>query len=469
MAPVAQFALLAGVWLGGCAEQTGSQSEAGADLAVLDAKLQTDGSAALPLVRRLTFDSDPGPPAPRMNLVQWNWARQLVTDDNDGVHVVFAQLGTRDINLPADRPDPVDAVQLPPGQIFYKQSGDRGETFTAPTALTARAAGVDSAAVATAGAYVYVIWRAPDAGRLRVFFRRSADGGTTWSSPIPISDNPASVSVSPPTIATAASGDDGMVYVVWADGRPQVVGPQTYTVKEVYLAVSNDHGASFSAARPVSRIDGFSSWTPAIAAWSSTVHVGWTDERDDLAECTLGKNPCREEEYYRRSTDNGFSWGPEVRLTADPPGAPKESWAPSIAAWQGSVHLTYLDKRSGFFQVYYRRSLDGGSTWNLEVQVAADPQYMNAARPTVAVRQSDVLLSWFGFSAFEADVYDSRSADGGSTFSPYRNLTADGAAIGAARMPHVAIGRDHTSHILFYDTRHSDGNGPRIELYHARN
>jgi hypothetical protein len=196
--------------------------------------------------------------------------------------------------------------------------------------------------------------------------------------------------------------------------------------------------------------------------------VAWTDERNDLAECTRGANSCMEEEYYRRSPDGGASWGSETRLTFDPPGMPAESWAPSLAVWQSSVHLAYLDKRTGFFQVYYRRSTDGGTSFGSELMVPSDPMFTNAARPTIAARDGEVHVAWFGFSAFEADVYYSRSTDDGASWAPYVDLTGDPAAVGAARVPHIGVAPDQTAHIIWYDTRLSDASGPRVELFYGR-
>ena len=30
------------------------------------------------------------------------------------------------------------------------------------------------------------------------------------------------------------------------------------------------------------------------------------------------------------------------------------------------------------------------------------------------------------------------------------------------------VSADHARQVIWYDTRHSDGNGPRVEIYHAR-
>ena len=58
--------------------------------------------------------------------------------------------------------------------------------------------------------------------------------------------------------------------------------------------------------------------------------------------------------------------------------------------------------------------------------------------------------------------------DDGARWSSPLNLTSAPTAVGAARMPHVTIAPDRAAHVVWHDTRHSDGAGPRIELYYAR-
>jgi hypothetical protein len=169
----------------------------------------------VPFVQRLTFSADPSGTAPEVNLTQWNWNRQVAVDDAGTVHVVWARLGTADINLPADQPDPVNGAALPAGQIFYKRSTDRGVTWSTDLPLTGRENGVDSASVATSGADVYVTWRALDGGRLRVFCSSSGDGGSTWDAPVAVSDNPPGISVSPPAVAASVLRAGSAPEIAW--------------------------------------------------------------------------------------------------------------------------------------------------------------------------------------------------------------------------------------------------------------
>lgn len=415
-------------------------------------------------VERLTTSADPSPNSTRMNVTQWNWGRLITVDGDGGIHAVFTQLGTTDIEYPADKPDPIGVNQLPAGQIFYKRSLDGGRTWSDDRPLTGPQRGTDSPCIAAAGSDLYVIFRSVDTDRLRVFFRRSADRGVTWSPQVAISDNPSGISVSPPAIAADGASVSSGLHVVWADGRPQMVAGQLVTTKEVYLTSSQDRGATFGRALSVSTPDGFSSWTPSVAAWADVVHVAWTDERNDIIECTQG-GACHEEEYYRRSTDGGLAFGPETRLTFDPPGRPAESWAPSLAVWQDAIHVAFFDKRTGLFQVYYKRSLDGGATWSEDVLLSSTSGPLHAARPSLAVLTDTVHIAWFEFASFEADIRYSRSTDSGATWSVPENLTEH--APGAARLPSVAVTPDRAAHIIWYDTRHSDAAGPRVEIYYG--
>lgn len=122
--------------------------------------------------------------------------------------------------------------------------------------------------------------------------------------------------------------------------------------------------------------------------------------------------------------------------------------------------------RTGTFQDYYRRSTDGGARFEAEILLPSDPLFANAARPTIAVRDATVHVAWFGFTDFEADVYHACPPDDGRTWSEAFDLTEDGA--GAAPLPHVAVDRSGAPHVIWYDTRHSDASGPRVEVYYAR-
>src|SRR5262249_7274154 len=79
----------------------------------------------------------------------------------------------------------------------------------------------------------------------------------------------------------------------------------------------------------------YDSWVPTIAVSDRQVYAAWVDTQDD-----------NEEEYFRRSTDGGVTWGPIVRLTENR----ANSLAPSIAASGDTVHLVWFDQQDSPLQ-----------------------------------------------------------------------------------------------------------------------
>ncbi len=87
---------------------------------------------------------------------------------------------------------------------------------------------------------VYVVYQATFAGAPRVMFTKSTNSGASWSTPVPISDNPPTTGVFNPAIA--ASPDGQTLAVVFYDRRDN---PGSNTLVHLYLAQSFDSGATW--------------------------------------------------------------------------------------------------------------------------------------------------------------------------------------------------------------------------------
>ncbi|PYK68196.1 MAG: hypothetical protein DME45_08695 [Verrucomicrobia bacterium] len=87
---------------------------------------------------------------------------------------------------------------------------------------------------------VYVVYQAFLSGNPRIAFTRSTDGGSSWSAPFAISDNPAGSGVFNPAINVSADGKT--VTVVFYDHRNN---PGSNVLLDLYLAQSFDGGANW--------------------------------------------------------------------------------------------------------------------------------------------------------------------------------------------------------------------------------
>ncbi|MGB3478041.1 MAG: exo-alpha-sialidase [bacterium] len=179
-----------------------------------------------------------------------------------------------------------------------------------------------------------------------------------------------------------------------------------------------------------------------VAAHGDRVHVVWFDDRDG-----------NDEIYYKRSTDAGSTWGTDTRLT----NAPDNSWYPSIAVSGSNIHVVWFDYRDGDFEIYYKRSIDGGTTWETDIRLTNMPGFSNY--PTIAVTDSNLHIVWHDGRDGNSEIYYKRSIDNGTTWETDIRLTENGAF---SWNPTVAVsGLD--VHVLWYDKR--DGN---YEVYYKR-
>jgi len=109
-------------------------------------------------------------------------------------------------------------------------------------------------------------------------------------------------------------------------------------------------------------------------------------------------------------------WEPDVRLTFDDARSRiyfNNAW--QIAAIGDTVHVVWIDKRDGNCEIYYKHSIDGGTTWEIDTRLTYNPETQCA--PGVAVSGSYVHVVWEDFrngSYFE--IYYKRSTDGGTTW-----------------------------------------------------
>ena len=187
--------------------------------------------------------------------------------------------------------------------------------------------------------------------------------------------------------------DGDIVHVVWYDGV--TVGEGNW---EIYYKRSTDKGLTWSDDVNLSN-DEFISYNPAIAISGSYVHVAWYDNRDGNWE-----------EYYKRSIDGGITWGPVIRLTNDNAG----SGHCSIAASGLNVHLVWYDTRDGNYEIYYKRSIDGGNNWSADLRLSNTAA--ESYQPAVAVSGSVVHVVWYDGTNGKWEIYYKRSTDGGITW-----------------------------------------------------
>lgn len=149
-------------------------------------------------------------------------------------------------------------------------------------------------------------------GKVNLFVSRSTDGGATWTTTM------IDTSASPPDCSSMSCGWAflGAQMVMASDSAGNVyllwnAGPTAKGPERIYFARSTDGGNTYSAKAEVSLApSGTHHAFPAIAAaGNGDVRISWMDAR----AATGGINKWNV--YYRSSTNGGSSWSNEVDLS----------------------------------------------------------------------------------------------------------------------------------------------------------
>lgn len=317
-------------------------------------------------------------------------------------------------------------------EIYYKCSTDAGVSWGADTRLTNNTAHSWCPSIIVSGLVVHVVWFEDRTGYYEIYYKRSTDGGISWGADTRLTY--ASVDAEYPSLAISGS----VLHLVWWDYRDNANGDY-----EIYYKRSIDGGTSWESDTRLT-YDGGYSGMPSVAVSVSVVHVLWEDDRDGNGEI-----------YYKRSADGGISWGADTRITNNS----ADSWGPSVAVDGSVVHVTWMDKRNGGeYEVYYKRSSDGGLTWGEDTRLtyaAGDSQY-----PNIAVSGSLVHIVWYDKRDGNDEIYYKQSTDGGINWGEDLRLTN---AIFTSQQPSVAVS-DSIIHVVWNDDREMNN-----EIYYKRN
>jgi hypothetical protein len=246
-----------------------------------------------------------------------------------------------------------------------------------------------------------------------------------WESDVRLTNNPAA-SWTPFNNAwcVAASGDT--VHVVFFDNRDGN--------NEIYYKRSSDGGISWDTDVRLTSNSG-NSMRLCVALSGPIVHVTWTDDRDGNYEI-----------YYKRSIDRGSNWGIDTRLT----NSSGSSFNPSMAVKDSFLHVLWYDFRDGSWEIYYKRSIDGGLSWEPDVRLTYDPA--DSFNASIAVSGTLVYAVWGDYRDGNGEIYFKKSSDKGASWDQDVRLTIDTAA---SRRPCISASGS-TVDIVWFDKRDGD-------------
>ena len=153
--------------------------------------------------------------------------------------------------------------------------------------------------------------------------------------------------------------------------------------------------------------------TPSVMqASDGTIWVVWSSDREGV-----GKN----ELYYKTSSDNGFSWSGDIRLTT----SPSIDSRPSVMqASDGTIWVVWSSYRTHDFEIYYKTSSDNGFSWSADTQLTTysgrdvDPHITQLI-------DGRIWVIWHRDFEGNFDLFYKTSSDNGVSWSDEERLTTN--------------------------------------------
>ena len=232
---------------------------------------------------------------------------------------------------------------------YLRRTTDGGETWLARQTL-ASGIGPGVAASGAAGAALDVVYtkrRVSSTGKVtwRLYYRRSLNGGATWSTPRAMISSGASASD-----YDVARHSNGQVSVVWTG----------YSTGRIYIRTSTDGGSTFRSAVQVARSTDYEPGNQPFYRGNVSVGIG------SKGTTYLAYTPSVDRISVRRSLNRGATWSAATTLTGAATGPEVQ-----IIATGGRAVVAYMRSSNGQMQAVYRRTTDRGATWSSTKQAVA--------------------------------------------------------------------------------------------------
>lgn len=266
-----------------------------------------------------------------------------------------------------------------------------------------------------------------------VMFRKSLDGGETFTEPVQVSRG-----YSNAVRETGTVGPNGELYVTWFDFESQLLfnrsldGGRTWLRRDVRiernLRLPDDLQTELRPGLPVSTVD------RSDGPFRGRIYAVYTDLRFGSPDILL-----------RYSANRGTTWSSPVRVNDDAVGNGAEQGFPSVVVDRdGRVHVQFYDRRADMGErrvaVTLATSTDGGASFGPNIRVSdgvlpweriGDYQNMIAAGDRVHPMWADARLGTNDIWTQSVPVADFDS-DGilndGSGDGQYANLRCTGGA-----------------------------------------
>lgn len=319
-------------------------------------------------------------------------------------------------------------------EIYYKKSANGGITWSPPVRLTWTSTSSMNPYIAVDSSTVHVVWNefleGTEYGNSELMYKQSTDGGATWSAPKRLT-----YSAGQSLVHSIVTDSSNIIHVAYADSSPGN--------NEIFYKQSVDGGTTFSAPKRITWNPG-SSETPKMAVTSdNNIHMFWSNFSSSISDV-----------FYKHSTNNGSTWSVPKRLTWT---ANNTCYLTAAADSKIGLYIAWDEGATSNHEIYFKNSTNGGTAW-------LPPKRMtwNAGLSWVPNITADgstgIYLVWIDQPAGDFEIFFKCSTDSGTNWDKPVRLTW---SIGGSWNPVVATDSGNTVHVFW-----SDGSPGNYEIFY---
>jgi len=281
--------------------------------------------------------------------------------------------------------------------VFIIKSTDGGTTWSSPVNISNSAASSEKPTIITFGTNILVTWYDFSSGNNEILFSKSTDGGATWSSPVNLSND--ATSSEGPSITIGGTN----ILITWFNND---VGNS-----EILFSKSTDGGTTWSSPFSISNTESQST-QPTIITFGTDILITWTEHIVDSQEVVFSK-----------STDGGVTWSSPFSIS----NTVSQSTQPAIITFGTDILITWTEFIVYSQEVVFSKSTDGGVTWSSPVNLSQTPAVQTiSGSSSIATDGTDILVAFQENSKFFKDIMVVKSTDGGVTWSSPNSIAYAG-------------------------------------------
>jgi hypothetical protein len=308
--------------------------------------------------------------------LQSGWPR-IAIDSNDVLHLLYLE---EDETNPTYSFYPYDSD---PKQILYQNSADGGVTWSSPLPMVAfsgqmQYCGLDICVGQADMVHVSYSKYSPS----KVYHRRTTDGGTTWSSPIEIGSD---IDAARPNVI--AADNLGHVYVAfhtWGN------------LGDIDFIKSSDNGVTWGSA--ITLLGGY--------GWPSRAHLTALDDGHVFLTYVSNKYGTdhwidNREVYIIISSDYASTWGSEIRVTHS--GFRMENPFTVIGP-DNNINIVWQDVREGNWEIFYTKLDINGNTLVDDTRITNDSAI--SGHPKIVIDSSNTRYVFWHDNRVADDNYE---------------------------------------------------------------